>query len=155
MHFVRLGKVWGYIDKTGAFAIAPQFAEAKEFHEGLAAVNLAGTWKYINESGKVLFDAGKAVLVGDFWEGLAAVHFRECSIDGGDLRSGYIDRTGKQVLPVQYTSVSRFRNGLASVMMDEGNQTYVDRTGKPIFTVVKAFDPADTMARIRNSTDAS
>jgi hypothetical protein len=152
---VRLGKTWGYIDKTGAFAIPPRFDDASDFHEGLAAVKLGGAWKYIDDSGRVLFDAGNAVIAGDFWEGLATVHFVECNIDGGILRSAYIDRTGRRVLPVQYSSASRFRNGLACVTMDDGIQRYIDRTGKQIFTVAKAFNPADVMAQIRNSTDPS
>ncbi|HYK89296.1 MAG TPA: WG repeat-containing protein, partial [Acidobacteriota bacterium] len=153
---VRFGKFWGYIDKTGAFVILPQFDEATEFHEGLAAVKLKGVWKYIDEGGKVLFDAGEAVLVGNFSEGLAALHFEQCSIDDGlSLRSGYIDRTGKRVLPVQYLSASKFRNGLASVRMDGNIHTCIDHAGRQVFTVAKAYDPADTMARIRNSTDVS
>ena len=41
---VRLGDKAGFIDKTGKFAIAPQFADADSFSEGLARVNVGGRW---------------------------------------------------------------------------------------------------------------
>lgn len=41
---VRLGDKAGFIDKTGQFVIAPQFADAESFSEGLAWVNVGGRW---------------------------------------------------------------------------------------------------------------
>ncbi|MBW4490709.1 MAG: WG repeat-containing protein [Trichocoleus desertorum ATA4-8-CV12] len=41
---VRLGDKAGFIDKTGKFAIAAQFADADSFSEGLARVNVGGRW---------------------------------------------------------------------------------------------------------------
>lgn len=40
----RLGEKAGFIDKTGQFVIAPQFADATSFSEGLARVNVGGRW---------------------------------------------------------------------------------------------------------------
>ena len=43
---------WGYIDQTGAWAIAPQFGEAGAFSEGLAVVEVSGgNWGYIDQIG--------------------------------------------------------------------------------------------------------
>ncbi|MBN1460634.1 MAG: WG repeat-containing protein, partial [Armatimonadetes bacterium] len=34
---------WGYIDKTGTIRIQPQFDDARDFSDGLAAVRVRGT----------------------------------------------------------------------------------------------------------------
>lgn len=48
--------MWGYIDRTGRFAIAPQFREARPFAGGLARVATAeGKRRLIDRSGKVIW----------------------------------------------------------------------------------------------------
>lgn len=37
---VRDDDFWGYINKSGVFSVKPRFAEAKQFHNGMAAVRL-------------------------------------------------------------------------------------------------------------------
>jgi tetratricopeptide (TPR) repeat protein len=66
------GNNYGYIDKTGAFAIKPRFKSAKRFSEGLAAVDLGGRWGYIDKTGKIVIPE-KYASAGEFGEGLAAV----------------------------------------------------------------------------------
>ncbi len=60
------------MNAKGAVVVAPQFKEANDFSEGLAAVQLEYKWGYIDKEGKFVikpefFDAG------DFSEGLAMV----------------------------------------------------------------------------------
>ncbi|MBK1622203.1 WG repeat-containing protein [Afifella marina] len=43
--------VYGYLDHDGTMAIAPRFAEAEPFANGLAAVKLDGKWGYLDKSG--------------------------------------------------------------------------------------------------------
>jgi hypothetical protein len=40
LKFTRQWLRWGYINETGMFVILPKFADAKEFSEGLAAVEV-------------------------------------------------------------------------------------------------------------------
>ena len=42
---------WGYIDKTGKLAIAPQFEIADPFSDGRALVGVGGKFGYINTKG--------------------------------------------------------------------------------------------------------
>ena len=150
---VRLGKMWGYIDETGAFSIQPVFDEALDFHEGLAAVKLNGRWKYINRSGQVVLDAKGALFAGSFYDGLAYIGFNQCWIDEiAAIRSGYLDKTGKLALPVQYIS-GNFRNKLARATLEGDINALIDRTGKQVFTIQRVDNPADPMAKIRNSAD--
>jgi len=43
----------GYINKAGNWVIQPQFTQAKAFSEGLAALNIAGAWGFVNRQGSM------------------------------------------------------------------------------------------------------
>ena len=45
----------GYIDKTGASAIAHRFDDGEPFRDGLAVVQSEGEWVYINRDGEVVW----------------------------------------------------------------------------------------------------
>lgn len=49
---VRIGKLWGYINKSGKLAISPKYDETKPFSCGLAAVRKNDKWAYIDHSFK-------------------------------------------------------------------------------------------------------
>lgn len=48
-----------------------------------------------------------------------------------DGKYGFIDRTGKEVIPLIYDDAYGFYDGLAAVEKD-GKMGYIDRTGKEI-----------------------
>ena len=62
-----------------------------------------------------------------FSEGLAGVGK---SVDNSE-KYGFIDRTGKLVIPLQYDSIGVFPEGLAAVKSD-GKVGFVDKTGKVV-----------------------
>ena len=113
---------FGYIDKTGAFVIKPQFRDAKPFSEGLAEVATGGYGSvgYIDKAGRMVispqFDGGFP-----FSEGLAAVKV------GG--KYGYIDPDGNMVIDPQFELSGQFSGGVAFVKVD-GKTGYIDKTGK-------------------------
>jgi hypothetical protein len=90
---VRQGAVtsdskYGFINHTGKIVIVPQFAEAFDFHEGLAGVRTTKTtgwygkgdsWGYIDRAGKYVLEP-KYNEVHPFRRGVARVHV------GGKLR---------------------------------------------------------------------
>lgn len=43
---------WGYVDKTGAFAVEPRYTEASQFKGGFAMVKRDGKWAFIDKTGK-------------------------------------------------------------------------------------------------------
>lgn len=94
-----------------------QYGE-RPFREGLMPVLVGDQWNYINEQGKVVdLNRGRFMYVFDFFEGLAAV------IDKDTMKVGYIDTTGKLVIPCQYDAydsmgcvyVGYFHDGKATV----------------------------------------
>lgn len=51
---VKIGRKFGYIDKTGKFIIRKQFDVAQPFSSGLAAVKMGRKWGYIDITGKLV-----------------------------------------------------------------------------------------------------
>ncbi len=47
---------WGFMDADGKTVIEPQFAEAKSFSDGLAAVSDGTHWGYIDHQGRLVID---------------------------------------------------------------------------------------------------
>ena len=111
----------GYIRATGEIAIPAQFTNATAFSEGLAcvtpAVNLSELER--NPEGVIRNPAfGKA---------------------------GYIDKTGRFVIPPQFSGGSRFSGGLAAVKVgiEGGKWGFIDKSGG--FVINPEFDeqPSD------------
>ena len=108
---------YGYLDRTGRFAIPPQFHHAGDFHEGLAAVNPAGAeWPgdlaYIDKTGRVVITSMSTLpnrpMKSEFdlrhyrfRDGLARVGLGlgEGSDDPLCDAEGYINREGKLIWP--------------------------------------------------------
>ena len=115
----------GFMDRTGKIVIEPQFEDAEEFREGLAPVKVHSeetTWCPREPSG---------------------------SRKGFTMKWGYIDRTGKLVIPAEFESASSFSEGLGAInQCDQG--FFVDKTGKKIvlgkFSYVSPF--GDGLSRI-------
>jgi len=156
------GKI-GYIDRTGAFAIAPRFLKGESFFDGFARVVVEGPCSYsnpesvcpdsgavpngtkqdarlpsckytfVNRSGKIISD-DRYDYAGHFAEGLAPVRVGE--------RWGYIDKTGKIVIAPKFDKAAPFSDGVALVSANE-LYGYIDHTGKyviaPRFTYAEDF----------------
>ena len=54
---VRKDGKFGYISKSGEFAIQPKYKTAKNFSEGLAAAEDNGKWGFINPKGEWIIPA--------------------------------------------------------------------------------------------------
>lgn len=89
----------GYIDKTGAMAIAPQFDAAYDFKHGVALVSSNADsddhWGFIDKTGKVIVPLKyRRAEPPTFWytdDGLLRL------LDGNETY--YFDTTGKQIWP--------------------------------------------------------
>lgn len=95
----------GYIDKTGKVVIEPQFdnAELEWFSEGLALV-----------------------MIGDHKDTEKVDQYGR--IPSINHKYGYIDMTGKIVIPPQFDHARPFSEGLAGVET-AGKNGYIDKTG--------------------------
>jgi hypothetical protein len=150
--FVRLTyeSKFGYINQTGALVIPYQFAWASDFHEGLAAVALAkGKYGFIDKTGRLVLQAEGWLSIDDFSEGLAAVQVEvtDNSVYRGykDRKYGFIDHSGKFVIPPSYSKVQKFSQGRALFFQPGKNPVYgfIDSQGqvaiKPNFVDGRSF----------------
>jgi hypothetical protein len=99
---------WGFMDRTGKLTIEPQFEDGENFSEGLAPVKVKGetVWCPANSSG---------------------------DRSGATMMYGYIDKTGKIVIPAVFNSAEPFSEGVAAVSKcDEAY--FIDKTGKSVIT---------------------
>lgn len=125
---VKVGSLWGFLNKDGAMAIVPQFDDAMPFSDGAAAVRHSGLYGYIDKSGAAVIPA-QYKQASDFHEGLAWV---------GDRESGYsyIDHHGKQAFRGRFVQATNFYHGLAHVQLSGRFQrfAYIDTSGNVRFT---------------------
>ena len=95
---------YGFKNKAGEFVIEPQYAYAREFTNGLSAVNLGRTW-YRTEEGKRYYEN----------------HY------------GYIDSKGKMIIGFQYDEAYPFNKyGVAVVYDIVTGWKLIDQTGKEV-----------------------
>ena len=121
---IQSGGKFGFIDRRFQVVIPPRWKEARDFHEGRAAVmNRNGNWGFIDAAGRIAVKP-KYNYVGPLSEGLATVTVHNDS--GAD--SGYIDRDGNEVIPLQYRSANQFFRGLAFVSTMKQNH-YIRHDG--------------------------
>lgn len=127
--FNRYGR-FGFIDTSGKVIAKPIFDFADSFSEGFAFIGFAEDtlftpkWGFINEEcklvGNVVYSDHHA-----FSEGLAAVKLKN--------KWGFIDYTGKQVIPFEYDLVSSFKNGVAWVLSkDKKISTFINKNGETV-----------------------
>ena len=95
---------YGFKNEAGEFVIEPQYAYAFEFTNGLAAVNLNRTW-YRTENGHRYYEN----------------HY------------GYIDHTGKTVIPFRFNEAFPFNKyGVALVSDSDAGWFLIDQDGNEI-----------------------
>ncbi len=112
---------YGFINKQGQIAIQARFDDAKEFHNGLAAVKLGEKWGYIDKTGQ--FDTERVFdwVPEKLDEDLNRVQIGK--------KWGFVNKSGKVVIQPQFDKAFPFSEGLAAVYFDEG-WGYINTAGK-------------------------
>lgn len=115
----------GYVNKKGKEVIACKYQSAGDFSEGLLNARYKDKWGYINTSGKTIvrhkYDLGTP-----FVDGLARVAKKQ---GADEWLYGFIDKKGKEVIPLSYSNAKDFNNGIAEVKID-GRWTTIDKKGE-------------------------
>lgn len=100
-----------------------------------------------DKSGRKLTPAYRDI--GDFAEGLAEFVPMELGPDGHGLH-GFINKTGRIVIPATYTSTDRFRDGKTWVIYPSGSHyglSYIDLTGKELYKIPIQHYPNDFLLK--------
>ncbi len=100
----------GYVNRNGELVIPLQFEDDKNPSPMVWQLSKKkdDTYAYIDKTGKIVIDASKYRYVDFFSEGLAMVW----KVEGNTRRCGFIDKTGKEVIPCQYDWVRHFLDGV-------------------------------------------
>ena len=98
------GEKYGYFSKiTGKIIVAPKYDCANMFSDGRASVAEDGRVKFIDGTGKVVIDTDMVFKLGDFSFVYLGGYCKVITNDGEYY--GLMDRTGKLVLPKEYSSI--------------------------------------------------
>ncbi|MFA7335652.1 MAG: WG repeat-containing protein [Candidatus Obscuribacterales bacterium] len=133
LNFVKTKDGFGYVDEKGHWIIAPKFADADEFSEGLAPAAVAVSedeivtklaslqkWRcsFLDPTGKAIASGFYAAR--HFSEGLAAVRT--------GTKWGYINEKGELAIHATFDKALDFSQGLAAVLIGE-RWGFIDKKG--------------------------
>lgn len=115
-----------FIDKTGkeVFNIKTEVLNfyRSKFSEGLVKIQVGNyDYNFLDNLGNIVFTLKNYNEAGDFHDGLACV--------GRNNLYGFVDKTGREIIPLQYKYSSKFKNDEAIVFIG-GYYVYIDKTGK-------------------------
>lgn len=140
---VDFDKKCGYINKTGKKIIDFRYDACFDFSEGLALVMEGSNDEpiYIDKLGNTLIDFKKlgfkfprsASLESqplNFSEGLSSFQ-----MTGNEGKVGFIDKTGKIVVPAQFDFASKFSEGFSLVLSNDNGLGFIDKTGKVVINL--------------------
>jgi hypothetical protein len=130
------GGFWHFINYDGEEMFSPKvLVDYGGFSDGLFRVlmnfNGKNRWVFLDTLGEIkIIPDGQEVMMYSEGLALAAVSNNDTTYD---YLFGFVDKTGKVVLPYKYIDASYFANGLAwARTMD--TKGYIDKTGKYVFT---------------------
>lgn len=156
-------KRWGFIDTTGNFAIQPQYSWVSNFSEGRAFVKsgwvnpaaaVQPPYDLIDRQGQRIaqlkyYDVDPIAPRWEFSHGRLGVRGEPDSrfaepLDIAERRVywGFVDRSGRLSLPVQFKSVQPFSEGLAAVVTPRNQAGFIDASGQMI--IPAKFSAADS-----------
>lgn len=121
------GGRWGFIDRAGRVVIPLRYTDARDFHDGLAAVRGAEErWGFVDPAGTEVIPPS-LLNVGDFSDGLApTIH---------DEGWGFINPSGRWAILADFPGTTRFVAGRALVARGVDGPPvwgFIDTAGKPV-----------------------
>ena len=122
-----IGKVRKY--KTGDVVIPFKYDWIYSEEEGMFVVGIGDKYSLLNGKGEKITDI-KYREVGKFKGGRARVG----KYENGEMKYGYIDRNGKEIVPIKYDDGADFSEGLACVEVG-GKIGFIDKRGKEVIKI--------------------
>lgn len=129
MPMLQEGRGWGFVDQSFRWVIPPQFAQASELSEGLAAVKIGSRSGFIDRLGKTIIPPRYEEGWG-FSNGAALVQMTGLF--------GFVDRSGREIIRPQFPFASNFREERAFVKLPAATHLLMinkngDPIGKPVY----------------------
>lgn len=92
-----------------------------------------GLWGYKDVQFDEIIIQPKYNSAEEFSEGLAMVSVFSFT---KSHRFGFIDKTGKEIIPLKYVKADKFSEGLAPIKTDMGKISFIDKTGKEVLKTI-------------------
>lgn len=143
-NFPNRQRTIGFIDTSGKVVFQSEFDNMGQdlpvFSDGLARFNhftrrpFTTRILYLDKTGKIALEPNlpKLYETFDFHNGLARIRVGGNPDTGVGSKYGYIDKTGKVVIPAKYNFADDFKDGLAQVGTED-SAGYIDTSGKIIW----------------------
>ena len=142
---VGSSKLLGVLDVTGKVVHDFKYNYISDFYNGFAAAKIGKSFYILDKDGKST-GIDDVLDLRAFSEGLAPFRAK-------NKLFGFMDPTGKIVIPATYKSIGYFSNGLAWVKTPEDKIGFMDKSGKwiiePKLSAAKDFDGTSGIARVR------
>jgi len=124
----------GIIDKTGRQILAPTYDHIGSFNDGIALaynfVNGTQKWSILNRQGKVVKELDQNVIELFSKDGMICIETGSAP----NIKHGFLDKTGKEVVPPIYEFVENFSAGLAPVSLND-KYGYINKTGAVVVPI--------------------
>jgi hypothetical protein len=136
-----VGRGTGFIDRTGRVIIPPDGIDfTNTVKDGKYRLPMPPSWERVEGDGEYSGHRRHA-RIDDFSEGLARFSIdRRPGSRALFLAYGFVDETGKVVIPPIYTRpVGHFRDGRALVHGADGKSGYINRTGRTVIPTVYLY----------------
>ncbi len=138
---VTLGRVCGYVDRTGELKLRPQFKNNEEdcaavwgsFDGGLSRWKIGDKYGYINKNGEIAIKP-EFDLTFNFSEGMAFVE--------KDGKYGFINQSGQMAIEPQFYDAKDFHNGLARVGYARDGWGYINKSGDFVWKTAQTISVA-------------
>jgi hypothetical protein len=125
----------GLINRSGQFVVAPKYSTITQFSEGRAEViDDQGFW-VIDEKGRIITRKPHD-FIGMYQEGRALFAGTDAA---GKYLYGYLDREGKEVIPLQFQTGTNFTDGKAVAQIKESEYVLIGPNGERLQTYPYAF----------------
>lgn len=124
----------GFIDKSGKVIVPLTFYNLFPYQENFAKFLDKTSEKYgvIDRKGNIIVQP-KYSDIGFFKNGLAIVSNYNYKAGNENIaKKGYIDTTGKEIIPLTFTNATDFEKRGLALIQDSLGDAYIDRTGKKI-----------------------
>lgn len=131
------GRPFSWVENQGTFALVDLRGNIRtDWYDEIEHIGLLGFIVQQEQGRALINEAGENISqqydeIGSYFDGRMLVRKQALY--------GFIDRSGKEVIPCQFGYASPFANGRAMVI-DNGQSFYIDRDGKKLDDEVKAID---------------
>ena len=132
------GKTYGLLNKNGSWIIPPAYKYMHRYGDGLIPVLLGKKYGYINLEGQVILSPK--------WDSAFSFtsHRAEVCQFGGEssnnnIKCGFIDTSGKTVVPMEYDYVEDYSDGYSLVCKGLDSKQlcgYINHSGKIVYPII-------------------